>query len=137
VTFLVDRWGPPLVPTGQNAPGWMPTWFPACRRSSVLCWYVLSCWKCTLASLAAGSSSLDGGGVEPPSKRARPWSFLLASTRYMCGAKFRGMPFPLPAFQIPGFEGSVGLSDRSRTLLVVVVHQQPAVSVRWLRRYRA
>jgi hypothetical protein len=78
---------------------------------------------------AAGSSSLDGGGAEPPSKRAHPLSFLSASTRYVCGAEFPGMPFPLPAFQILGFEGSVGLNDRSRTLLVSGICRQLAVSV--------
>jgi hypothetical protein len=39
------------------------------------------------------------------------------------------MLFPLPAFQISGFEGSVGLNDRGRTLLVPVVRRQPAMSV--------
>jgi hypothetical protein len=74
-------------------------------------------------------SSSDGGGVEPPSKRSRPWSFLLASARYVCGAEFRGMLFPLSAFWIPGFEGSIGLNGRSRTLLVLVIRQQPVVLV--------
>jgi hypothetical protein len=35
--------------------------------------------------VAVGSSLSDGGGVEPLSKRACPWSFLLASTWYVCG----------------------------------------------------
>jgi hypothetical protein len=74
-------------------------------------------------------SSSDGGGVEPPSKRSRPWSFLLASAQYVCGAEFRGMLFPLSAFWIPGFEGSIGLNGRSRTLLVLVIRQQPVVLV--------
>jgi hypothetical protein len=39
------------------------------------------------------------------------------------------MSFLLPAFQISGFEGSIGLNDRSRTLLVSVVRRQLAVSV--------
>jgi hypothetical protein len=78
---------------------------------------------------AAGSSSLDGGGVEPLSKKACPWSFLPKSTRYMCGAEFRGMSFLLPAFQISCFEGSIGLNDKSRTMLVSVVHHQPVVSM--------
>jgi hypothetical protein len=39
------------------------------------------------------------------------------------------MLFPLPAFQILGFEGSIGLNDRSLTLLVLVVRQQPAVAL--------
>jgi hypothetical protein len=69
------------------------------------------------------------GCDKPPSKRVRPWSFLLASTRYVCVAEFHGMLFPLPAFQISGFEGSVGLNDRGRTLLVPVVRRQPAMSV--------
>jgi hypothetical protein len=78
---------------------------------------------------AEGSSSSDGGGAEPLSKKACPWSFLMASTRYVCGAEFRGMPFLLPAFWIPGFEGNVGLNDRSCTLQVPVVCRQLAVAV--------
>jgi hypothetical protein len=39
------------------------------------------------------------------------------------------MPFPLLAFRIPGFEGSIGLNDRSCTLLVPVILRQPAMSV--------
>jgi hypothetical protein len=54
---------------------------------------------------------------------------LLASARYVCCAEFRGMLFPLSAFWIPGFEGSIGLNGRSRTLLVLVIHQQLVVSV--------
>jgi hypothetical protein len=77
----------------------------------------------------AGSSSSNGGGAEPPSKRARPWSFLLASTRDMCGVESHGVLFSLPAFWILGFEESVGLNGRSRTLLVSVIRWQPAVSV--------
>jgi hypothetical protein len=68
--------------------------------------YLLSALEVPLSSLivgavapvAAGSSSSNGGGAEPPSKRARAWSFLLASTRYVCSAKFHDMPFPLPVF---------------------------------------
>jgi hypothetical protein len=45
------------------------------------------------------------------------------------GAESRGMLFSLPVFQVPGFEGSIGLYGRSCTLLVLVVHQQLAVSV--------
>jgi hypothetical protein len=79
--------------------------------------------------MVAGLSASDGGGAEPPSKRARPWSFLPASTWYMCGAEFHGMSFPLPAFWILGFEGSIGLNGRSRTLLSPVIHRQLAVLV--------
>jgi hypothetical protein len=115
----------------------------------------LSCWEHVLASLAqwmtylpnalqvslsspiaganvpatAGSSLSDGGGVEPLSKRARPWSFIPASTRYVCGVESRGMLLLLPAFQILGFEGSIVLNGRSRTVLAPVIHRQPAVSV--------
>jgi hypothetical protein len=39
------------------------------------------------------------------------------------------MPFLLPVFRIPGSEGSIGLNDRIHTLLVPIVHRQPAVSV--------
>jgi hypothetical protein len=39
------------------------------------------------------------------------------------------MSFPLLVFYIPGFEGSIGLNDRSRTLLVSVIRRQPTVSV--------
>jgi hypothetical protein len=78
---------------------------------------------------AVGSSSSGGGGAEPPSKRARPWSFLPSSTQYVCGAEICGMSFPLPAFQIPGFEGSVWSNDRSCTILVPVVRWEPTVSV--------
>jgi hypothetical protein len=70
-----------------------------------------------------------GGGAEPPSKRAYPWSFLLACTQYVCASKFCGMPFPVLAFRIPCFEGSIGLNDRSRTLLASVNRRQPAVPV--------
>jgi hypothetical protein len=72
---------------------------------------------------AAGSSSLDAGDVEPPSKSARLWSFLLTSTQYVCGAEFCGMSFPLPAFWISGFQVNIGWNDRICTLLVSVVHQ--------------
>jgi hypothetical protein len=82
-----------------------------------------------IVHVAVGSSSSDDGGVEPPSKRAHPWSFLLASTRYVCGAKFHGMSFPLPTFWIPCFEGTIRLNDRSHTILVSVVHRQSAVAV--------
>jgi hypothetical protein len=78
---------------------------------------------------ALGLSLSDDGGAEPPYKRANSWSFLPASTRHVCGAEFRGMPFPLPPFWILGFEGSVGLNDRSCTILVSVVHRQSAVAV--------
>jgi hypothetical protein len=78
---------------------------------------------------AAGSSSLDGGGAEPLSKRGCPWGLFPASTRYVCGAEFCGMSFPFPAFRILGFEGSVGLNDRRCTLLVPVIRWQSAVSV--------
>jgi hypothetical protein len=78
---------------------------------------------------AAGSSSSDRGGAEPPPKRAHPWSFHSAFTWYLCGAEFHGMLFPLPAFQIRGFEGSVGWNDTSRTLLVPIIHLQPTASV--------
>jgi hypothetical protein len=79
--------------------------------------------------VATGSSSLDSGGVKPPSKRSHPWSFLLASTWYVCVAEFHATLFPLPAFWIPRFEGSIGLNDRSHTLPVPVIHQQLAMSV--------
>jgi hypothetical protein len=121
----------------------------------------LSCWERVLTSLAqwmtylpdalqvslsspitgaivpaaAGSSPSDGGGAELLSKRAPPWSFLLASTRYVCGVESYGMLFPLPAFQILGFEGSVGLNGRSHTLLAPVIHRQPAVWWHCLRSY--
>jgi hypothetical protein len=72
---------------------------------------------------AVGSSSLDGGGVEPPSKRARPWSFLPASTWCVCGVESHGMLFLLLMFQIPGFEGSIGLNGRIRTLLAPFVRR--------------
>jgi hypothetical protein len=78
---------------------------------------------------ALGLSLSDDGGAEPPYKRANSWSFLPASTRHVCGAEFRGMPFPLPPFWILGFEGSVGLNDRSCTILVPVVHRQSTVAV--------
>jgi hypothetical protein len=48
---------------------------------------------------------------------------------YPVHVEFRGMSFPLPAFQIPGFVGSVGLNDRSHILLLSVVCRQPVVSV--------
>jgi hypothetical protein len=76
-----------------------------------------------VVSVVAGLSSSDGGGVEPPSKRDYPWSFLPSYTRYMCGAMFRGMPFPLPVFWILGFEGNVRWNDRSHTLLVPIVRR--------------
>jgi hypothetical protein len=53
-----------------------------------------------------GSSSSNGGGEEPASKRVCPWSLLLASIQYVCGVVFRGMPLPLPTFWIVGFEGN-------------------------------
>jgi hypothetical protein len=85
---------------------------------------------------AAGSPPSDGGGAELLSKRAPPWSFLLASTQYVCGVESYGILFPLPAFQILGFEGSVGLNGRSRTLLSPVIRRQPAVWWHCLRSYR-
>jgi hypothetical protein len=39
------------------------------------------------------------------------------------------MPFPLPAFWIPGFQGSVRLNGKRCTLLVPVVHRQSVVAV--------
>jgi hypothetical protein len=147
-------WPSDLFGLQMGAPGWMPIGCPACYCNSALCWcsvllgmracvtgssmtYLPGALQVPLSSpiagaivhVAVGSSSLDGGGAEPPSKRARPWSFLPASTRYVCGAEFCGMPFPLLAFWILGFEGSVVLNDRSHTLLVSVVRRQPAVSV--------
>jgi hypothetical protein len=80
-------------------------------------------------SAAAGSSSSDGGSVESPFKRAHLWSYLPMSTWYVCGAKFRDMSFLLRAFWISSFEGSIGLNDKSHTLLVLVVHQQWTVAV--------
>jgi hypothetical protein len=72
---------------------------------------------------AVRSTSLDGGDVEPPSKSAHLWSFLLTSTQYVCGAEFCGMPFLLPAFWISGFQVNIGWNDKICTLLVSVVHQ--------------
>jgi hypothetical protein len=53
---------------------------------------------------AAGSSSLDAGDVEPPSKSARLWSFLLTSTQYVCGAEFCGMSFLFQRFGFRDFK---------------------------------
>jgi hypothetical protein len=39
------------------------------------------------------------------------------------------MLFPLSMLQIPGFEGSIALNGRSHTLVVPVVHRQPALSI--------
>jgi hypothetical protein len=38
-----------------------------------------------VASVTVGLSLLGGGGVEPPFKRAHPWSFLPSSSQYLCG----------------------------------------------------
>jgi hypothetical protein len=79
--------------------------------------------------VAVGLSSSDCGGVEAPFKRACPWCFLSASTQYVCGAEFRGMPFPLAAFWIPGFEGNIGWNDRGHISLVLVVLRRSAVAL--------
>jgi hypothetical protein len=47
-----QQMGPPLLPTRQNAPRWMPTGCPACCRNLALHWYVLSYWERMLALLA-------------------------------------------------------------------------------------
>jgi hypothetical protein len=47
---------------------------------------------------AIGSSSSDGGGVEPRSMRAHPWTFLPVSTRYVCGVESHDVLFLLPMF---------------------------------------
>jgi hypothetical protein len=45
-----------------------------------------------VAYVMAGPSSLDVGGVDPSSKRARPWSFLPVSSRYAYGVDCQFMP---------------------------------------------
>jgi hypothetical protein len=58
-------------------------------------------------SMIVQPSSSDSGGEDPPSKRAHPWSFLSASSRYAHGVNFCGAPFPLLLFQDSGFEGNI------------------------------
>jgi hypothetical protein len=52
-----------------------------------------------IVSTTVGSSSLDVGGVEPPSKRAHAWSFLPVSSWYACGT--RCILFLLPTYFDP------------------------------------
>jgi hypothetical protein len=134
VTFLINRWGSPQVLAGRNALGWMPTGRLVRRHDLALRWYVLSyregslvfvaIWTYLLvalkvplssqstvanASATVGSSLLDSSGVEPPSKRAHPWSFLPSSSRYARGANFCCMPFLLSVIWTLNFKEIVVL----------------------------
>jgi hypothetical protein len=51
-----------------------------------------------VVAMVVGPSSLGSGGAEPPSKGARPWSFLLVSPQYAHGVVHWFTPLPLLLF---------------------------------------